>query len=220
VAVNSLPVSTSLRDEFDVAFPNRERTSDGTIGDAAHQKEVSDHNPDDTPGVRVGGSDSDHVAEVHARDVTSALNAPGWTMARVTDIIRARHKSGADARLLYIICDRRIASVTSGWDWVAYSGSDPHQVHAHFSFRYGSGNGPANPENDTRPWGIVAAVTAAREEDDMATGADVWNAEFGPANGRETAGERLANVDSKIDTVASDLEQVKADVAAILAKLK
>src|ERR1051326_5441753 len=61
---------------LDQRFPARDRASDGTIGDPAHQAEVSGHNPDDTPGVRAERSDADSKPEVRAADVTSALGDP------------------------------------------------------------------------------------------------------------------------------------------------
>jgi hypothetical protein len=54
----------TLRDQIDAAFPNRNRTSDGYIGDANHQSGDSDHNPRFGPGV-----------------VTAAEGDPGRTVA-------------------------------------------------------------------------------------------------------------------------------------------
>lgn len=205
---------TSLKEEFNTLAPARSKISDGSIGDAAHQKEASDHNPDDTPGVVAAGSDTDNVPEVHAIDVTEELNLTGWTMAKCCDIIRLRHMHGDDNRLQNIIHNRRIASKSWGWTWQAYSGADPHTGHAHFSSRYGSGNGTGNPENVTTAWGLLAEQTAERNDTDMATASDVWNAEFGPVGDRETAGERLAHVDAAVDVLAT-----KTDVAAAMTQL-
>ncbi len=35
-----------LREQADDAYPDRDRKSDGTIGDAKHSTRKSDHNPD------------------------------------------------------------------------------------------------------------------------------------------------------------------------------
>jgi len=157
----------SLRDEFDALAPDRDRASDGSIGDAAHQAEPSDHNPDDTPGVVTPFSDPDSIPEVHAIDVDSDLRKAGWSMGRAVDIIAARHQAGLDNRLQYIIYSRKIASRSWGWTWRDYTGADPHTGHAHFSARYGSGS-TGNPENDVRPWGLL-------KEDDMdATEMTAW----------------------------------------------
>lgn len=163
MTINSLPASTSLADELDKAFPDRVHP-DGTIGNEEHQQESSDHNPDDTPGVLTPFTDPDGIPEVHARDVSSQLNKPGWTQFRVCDIVRRRHAAGYDNRLQNIICDGMIASRSWGWVWRDYGGTDQHFGHSHWSFRYGSGTA-GNPENDTSPWGILAAVQA--QEDDL-----------------------------------------------------
>ena len=36
-----------LREQFDDSFPDRDRTSDGWIGDTRHAARKSDHNPDE-----------------------------------------------------------------------------------------------------------------------------------------------------------------------------
>jgi len=40
-----------LREQIDDAFPDRDRKSDGWIGDARHAASKSDHNPDPKTGV-------------------------------------------------------------------------------------------------------------------------------------------------------------------------
>lgn len=153
----NIPASKSLVDEFNAAFPGRDKASDGTIGDGEHSQTSSDHNPDETG--RTPYEDNDDTNEVHARDVDDDLRKAGWSMQRVVDLIVARCRSGAEKRIRYIIYNRRIISASWGWgSWHAYDGPSPHTEHAHFSFFYGSGNGVGNPENITSPWGFLAAV--------------------------------------------------------------
>ena len=158
------PASLALLREFDQAFPNRDHASDGTIGDGEHAQSVSDHNPDET-GNTGGVEDADSTNEVHARDVDADLRRAGWSMERVVQLIVARCRSGAEKRLRYVIFNRRIWSASDGWVTREYDGDNPHDKHAHFSFRYGSGKAPANPEAIVTAWGILAAVQ--QEEDDV-----------------------------------------------------
>jgi len=172
VAWTEIPASKSLFAEFNAVGPKRSKASDGRVGDLAHQESVSDHNPDET-GNTGGVEDTDAINEVHAADVTAAGPWPaGWTMEKFVQLILARCRSGAEKRLRYIIFNKRIWSASSGWVQKTYSGANPHDKHAHFSFKYGSGSGAANPENDTSPWGLLAAVNA-QEEDDMPTTKEV-----------------------------------------------
>jgi hypothetical protein len=120
--------------EFDRIAPNRDHASDGSIGDTAHQHEVSDHNPDETGSVPI--HDADRINEVHAIDVDNDFNEPGLDMEAVVQFLLARCRSGAETRLRYIIYNRRIWEASNGWRLRAYTGPSPHTEHAHFSASY------------------------------------------------------------------------------------
>jgi hypothetical protein len=118
-----VPCGLQLFREFDTIAPNRSRASDGTIGDAAHQKEVSDHNPDKEGAVR-------------AIDVTSTLNEPDLSMEDCVQFILTRCRAGLEKRITYIIYVRRIWAQDNEWRQVAYMGTSPHTEHAHFSLSH------------------------------------------------------------------------------------
>jgi len=152
-----VPCLVSLRNEFNKLSPGRDKASDGSIGDAAHQGEPSDHNPDETGNTPY--HDADHINEVHAIDVDNNLHKPGWTMDKCLEIIITRHRTGHDNRLQNVIYNRRIWSRSWGWTARKYTGASAHTEHAHFSSRYTTAQ-----EKDTRPWGLLEG-----EDDDMAT---------------------------------------------------
>lgn len=171
------PALASLRAGFNTAFPNRDKTSDGWIGDPAHQAETSGHNPDDTDGVRAEYSDTDTIAEVRAIDVDKDLNA-GVTMY---DVIRRILATPADlARLRYIIfCPPSgplganvptIWSRSNGWKPARYYGSNPHDKHCHLS-------GDQGTDNDAAAWSV------AQMGDDMSAD-EVWAYDIGKASGQ------------------------------------
>jgi hypothetical protein len=139
----------ALRAEFDAQYPGRDKGADGWIGDAAHQQESSDHNPDETG--RTPFEDDDKINEVHALDIDKDLRAAGGAAALNADVerIRLAHQTGRDDRLQNIIWQGRIASRSWGWDWHTYTGASKHFDHAHFSARYVTAT-----ENDTSPWGV------------------------------------------------------------------
>lgn len=152
-----IPALKSLFAAFDQIAPKRDKASDGSIGDAAHRQEVSDHNADEEGSVPI--HDADKVNEVHAIDVTSKLNEPGLTMEMIVQFLLARCRSGAEKRLRYIIYNRRIWSASSGWVQKAYTGASPHTEHAHFSASY-----TTSLEALTASWhleDIPVAMTAA-----------------------------------------------------------
>ncbi len=112
-----------LREQIDDAFPGRDRTSDGWIGDTRHAARKSDHNPDAQGWVR-------------AIDIDRDLNGKGRkpdVMPDLVDQIRLLAKSG-DKRISYIIFDGKIASAKKAWAWRPYDGINKHNHHAHVSF--------------------------------------------------------------------------------------
>jgi hypothetical protein len=129
-----IPAGRSLFDAFDGLAPDRDRASDGSVGDTAHQEEVSDHNPDETGSVPI--HDADQVNEVHAIDVDDDLRTPGLTMEVVVQFLLGRVRSGAEPRLRYMIYNRRIWEASNGWRLRAYTGASAHTEHAHFSLSY------------------------------------------------------------------------------------
>jgi hypothetical protein len=152
-----VPCLVALRNEFDRIAPGRDRASDGSIGDAAHEKEVSDHNPDETGAVPI--RDSDRVNEVHAIDVDDDLRESDLTMEKVVQFLLGRCRAGKEKRLRYIIYNRRIWSASSGWVQKRYTGASPHTEHAHFSASY-----TTSLEASTASWhleDIPVALTAA-----------------------------------------------------------
>ena len=112
-----------LREQFDDSFPDRDRASDGWIGDTRHSARPSDHNPDKQTGT-VRAIDVD-------RDVSGSAKPD--LMPDIADQIRLAGKAG-DKRISYVIFNGRIASSRMGWRWRKYSGSNPHNHHCHISF--------------------------------------------------------------------------------------
>jgi hypothetical protein len=120
----------NLRNQVNVAFPGRDTTSDGTIGDTAHQAETSGHNPDDTPGSRPEwDGDPDNLPEVRAWDMDNDL-APGFDCQVLVDHLRAL--PGLDSVIRYMIYNRRMYHERDGFAPTPYTGPSPHTEHVHF----------------------------------------------------------------------------------------
>lgn len=116
------------------------------IGDAGHRLEVSDHNEDDTPGVRAEQSDSDNIPEHRAIDV---MHGSTFTDAQASALVaRLLADPSARTRLKYIIHDHKIWERSNGWGVENYSGDDPHTNHVHFS-------GLASNDEDYSGWAAV-----------------------------------------------------------------
>jgi hypothetical protein len=109
-----------LREQADDAYPDRDRKSDGTIGDAKHSTRKSDHNPDPDTGI------------VRAIDLDADFNGQASTAAYIADQIRIAART--DKRIAYVIFNKKIASARSLWRWRKYTGVNPHIKHIHVSF--------------------------------------------------------------------------------------
>ena len=110
-----------LRLQVDDSFPDRDRTSDGWIGDVRHASRPSDHNPDEQGIVRAIDIDRDLLGKAKP-DL-----APDFA-----DQIRLCAKR--DGRVSYIIFNGRIASSKKSWAWRTYDGINSHKHHIHISF--------------------------------------------------------------------------------------
>ena len=113
-----------LREQFDDSFPDRDRRSDGWLGDTRHAARPSDHNPDATTGV-VRAIDVD-------RDVSGSAKPD--LMPDIVNQIRLYAKADKSKRIKYIIFEGKIASSIMGWRFRKYKGSNAHNHHCHISF--------------------------------------------------------------------------------------
>lgn len=115
--------ATVLRAAINVSYPDRDKTSDGWLGDARHAARASDHNPEASSGV------------VRAIDIDRDLSGKSKPdiAPDLADQIRLCAKAG-DRRIAYVIFQGRIASPKKAWRWRAYDGINRHDHHIHISF--------------------------------------------------------------------------------------
>jgi hypothetical protein len=112
-----------LREQIDDTFPDRDRASDGWIGDSRHASRKSDHSPDASGWVRALDTDRD----------LSGKAKPDY-MPDLADQIRIFAKSDKSKRIAYIIFDGKIASPRLNWKFREYKGINKHNHHMHVSF--------------------------------------------------------------------------------------
>lgn len=128
---------TQLLKEVNKLWPRRDKESDGIVGDVAHSKRLSDHNPDPRTGV-VRAVDID-------KDLTTTDKNASWKLADQLRVIAM-----GDPRIKYII---HMGQITSGsfpgrkWKWRQYTGDNPHMHHIHVSFT-------SKGDLDGKPFGI------------------------------------------------------------------
>ena len=137
----------ALRDQINQMSPNRSKISDGTIGDVAHAKTKSEHNPDKDGIVRALDVTHDPVHGIDGRKLAEALLA------------------SRDKRLLYVISNGEIGNakpVTKGgkryqaFEWSPYKGKNRHDHHMHISVIPGAAGDAAGP------WKLDMAVAPAK----------------------------------------------------------
>ena len=139
--------SNVLNAEINTRWPRRDKSSDGTIGDAAHASRKSDHNPwvIDRKGVGV----------VRARDIDEDLDGnkanTGPDAQALLDHLLALARAG-DPRLNgggYLIYERVIYSEKNGWKGAPYHGINAHDHHLHVSLSLNAAG-----YDSSAPWGI------------------------------------------------------------------
>jgi len=176
------PGLKNLRAQVNAAFPQRDKKSDGTIGDKAHQASTSGHNPDDTPGSKPEWEDADHVPDIRAWDMDSDLNAPPASAQQIVDHIRKLPNVSTVIR--YMIYNRKIYQAKNGWVAEPYTGASAHTEHIHFSgqrteaadqnttFDFRLEEIPVSLTADDKKW-ITDTVTSAVNKAVNALGANV-----------------------------------------------
>lgn len=124
-----VPALEDLRLQLDAVAPDRDKTSDGGIGDTSHAAGKSSHNPDRTgnPEYR----DGDSADEVRARDFDRDLNHPDLTMLEFVRHLVLGARAGRFWWLRYVIYQGVIYHKSTGWAARAYTGANQHDHHAH-----------------------------------------------------------------------------------------
>jgi hypothetical protein len=156
----------TLRKQVDTRYPKRDRSSDGTIGDQAHKRRISDHNPDKSGYVMALDLDED-----------------GWPAHQFADQLVEYMRTSGDKRIKNIVYEGRVASGTYAdhmWKWRSAPNLG-HAHHIHISFAEpgkhdGSpfplailemprvGLAPKNPNNPpTSSSAVNATVTPAKK---------------------------------------------------------
>jgi hypothetical protein len=121
--------AVQLREQIDDSFPDRDRTSDGWIGDTRHAHRKSDHNPDAEGWVRAIDIDRD-LFKGSRPDI----------MPDLADQLRVACKSKQEKRISYIIFDGQISSPILNWKFRKYTGANKHTKHMHVSFKKAADN--------------------------------------------------------------------------------
>jgi hypothetical protein len=127
----------TLRRQINEMAPDRDKSSDGTIGDTSHQARRSDHNPNADGVVTAMDITNDPAHGVDARGIAEMLLV------------------SRDSRIKYVISDREIFSSPgfstskTPWRWRPYSGTNAHTRHVHVSVL-----GDKTLYDDQREWAI------------------------------------------------------------------
>jgi hypothetical protein len=117
----------TLLKQVNTLAPDRNKTSDGTIGDSRHRTGDSDHNPWVI-------DESNDQGIVTALDIT---HSPGNCDC---DVLANSLQMNKDLRIKYVIWNKQIMSSSpiSGnlpWTWRNYNGKNPHDHHIHISVK-------------------------------------------------------------------------------------
>lgn len=117
------------------------------VGDDAHKTRISDHNEDDTPGVRAEQPDEDNIPEHRAIDV---MIGEAFDRQDAQELFEELTTNSTNQhRLTYVIYNRKIRSKSNNWVEREYDGSDPHTSHVHVS-------GLAAQDENTTPFTLTA----------------------------------------------------------------
>ncbi|MFC6022983.1 hypothetical protein ACFP2T_43390 [Plantactinospora solaniradicis] len=193
---------TNYRTAVNAAYPRRDKTSDGWIGNAAHQLTDSDHNPDPD-------------GSVDAWDMDVDLRSGGDSAA--IEMLKDVFEKHPAAR--YWIHNRRIAHRNTGWDRRPYRGANPHDKHVHW-------NSDESREDNNTPW-ILGDDLPLTDDDAVLVARAVHNQGIGRTG--KTIGyaldnvldlpERLQTIEAKVDQLGTREIEVSVDAGEVAAAL-
>lgn len=193
----------NFRAQINRRFPDRDKTSDGWIGDTTHQQETSGHNPDDTPGSKAEwDGDPDSISEVRAVDVDANLNMPGVSTQQVIDHLRTLPGIGTVFR--YIIFNRRIYHVNDepAFSGSAYTGASPHIEHFHVS----GARSQASDDNTTFDFKL----------DELGRTMD-WTDDVIPVNDKKDTWQVAGTIGATYDRASAGLAQARSNGSTLSA---
>lgn len=150
------PSAVKLRDQVNDLFPQRDKRSDGWIGDPSHQARPSDHNP-------LWSAPGEWAGVVQAVDIDVDDNDPSRDLRKM--VIDACY---GDYRVDYIISNGVIYNHRS-YGQKPYTGANAHFSHVHVSLiEY------VSAWADTSPWSLTKE--APKEWFEMASQEDLEKA--------------------------------------------
>lgn len=199
------PALEELRGTINRLSPNRDKASDGWIGDKSHASRDSDHNPSNWPQSWSG------VVRAYDFDVDFGGGRTGrWFANRLASMLGKHEALGSGA---YVIFDSKIIS-TDRLDegWRPYNGANPHVGHVHLSV----GRSPRS-YNSTDPWDLIKedVMNAAQERklDQAAADAAAAKELAGLARDRGKINTRLMlrignEIGLQLDDIEADLEKL------------
>lgn len=138
-----------LRNQVNTKWPTRSRASDGSIGDVAHAKRASDHNPNSAGVVTAIDITHDPKAGCNGHSLAEAFVA------------------SKDQRIKFIIWNGRICSGSNqkepAWKWRKYGGVNPHNHHIHISVKSNADN-----YDSAAKWALDAGGATVPDDDYVA----------------------------------------------------
>ena len=181
------PSLTRFRNEVNARWPHRDKASDGTIADAAHEATSSDHNDD--PDGSVDAWDMDN-------NIVPGNNA--MSDAIIYGVLIPAFQRHPAAR--YWIYQRKIAHrFEDNWAVKPYYGSSAHIEHVHW-------NSNQATENNISQW-----LPEVNDMDEATIAKAVMTYNLTPSGTATTAASAILNGGTLVPKIAA----LQADVAAI-----
>ena len=155
------PSLVALRTEANTRWPDRDKSSDGSVGDTSHAARPSDHNPDRSKEAKARGVEGIVRAYDLDEDLDGTTTDNGAELRWWVDHLVATR----DPRIAYLIYEGQIWRSYAkpgipAWTPAPYTGVNDHLHHVHASILH-----TAAAENDTRPWFPTAAAPIPPEDD-------------------------------------------------------